>query len=256
MLNIKNLNVRIGDKEILHGIDLVINTGETHAIMGPNGSGKSTLASTLAGRSDCEVISGDVKFLDKDLLKMPVEERATNGLFLSFQNPVEIPGVNNMYFLRTALNSIRKNSGLSEIDAFDFTKLIKDKMKVLGVDEKFLQRALNEGFSGGEKKYNETLQMLMLEPKLLVLDEIDSGLDVDALKVVAEGVNTLKNENRAILLITHYQRLLNYIVPDYVHILYQGKIIASGDKELALQVERDGYAKFIASEKNEDSEWL
>jgi len=243
MLSIKNLQVNIGDKQILHGINLQVNPGEVHAIMGPNGSGKSTLAGTLAGRADCEVTTGEVELLGHDLLKMSIEDRAAQGVFLGMQNPVEIPGVNNTYFLRTALNNIRKKNNQPEIDAFDFINLIKEKAGFLGLDEAFLSRAVNDGFSGGEKKRNEILQMLILEPKLMVLDEIDSGLDVDALQAVAAGVNSLRSSERSVLLVTHYQRLLNYIVPDYVHILYQGKIIASGNKELALRVEKEGYAK-------------
>jgi len=252
MLNIKNLKVHIAEKEVLHGINLIVNKGEIHAIMGPNGSGKSTLASTLAGRDNYEVTAGEVEFCGKNLLKMNVEERAVLGLFLGMQNPIEIPGVNNMYFLRTALNSIQRARGEKEVDAFDFTSLVKKNMRVLGLDEKFLQRAVNDGFSGGEKKYNETLQMLLLEPKFMVLDEIDSGLDVDALQIVAQGINTLRSPERSMLLVTHYQRLLHYIVPDYVHILYQGNIIASGGKELALQVESKGYAKLIESNPHGD----
>lgn len=242
MLEIKNLHASIGDKKILHGINLKINAGEVHAIMGPNGSGKSTLANLLAGREDCKITAGEIIFENKNLLAMSVEERAAAGIFLAFQYPVEIPGVNNMYFLRAALNSIRKKKNESELDAFDFLNLAKKKMQELDMDESFLHRTVNAGFSGGEKKRNEILQMLMLQPNLALLDETDSGLDIDALQSVAKGVNTLRDQKRSFILVTHYQRLLNYIVPDFVHVLSQGKIIKSGDKSMALELEAKGYS--------------
>lgn len=243
MLHIKNLHANIKDgKEILRGLDLVVKPGEIHAIMGPNGSGKSTLANILAGQENYEVSQGEIHFLEKDLLTLSPEDRAAMGLFLAFQYPVEIPGVNNMYFLKAALNSIRKKRGESELDAFDFLALVKNLIKTLDMDETFLHRSVNEGFSGGEKKRNEILQMLVLEPKLMVLDETDSGLDIDALQIVARGVNLLRNPNRAMIVVTHYQRLLNYIVPDFVHVLIEGRIVASGGKELALKLEEKGYA--------------
>lgn len=242
MLEIKNLHASIGDKKILHGINLKINAGEVHAIMGPNGSGKSTLANLLAGREDCKITAGEIIFENKNLLAMSVEERAAAGIFLAFQYPVEIPGVNNMYFLRAALNSIRKKKNESELDAFDFLNLAKKKMQELDMDESFLHRTVNAGFSGGEKKRNEILQMLMLQPNLALLDETDSGLDIDALQSVAKGVNTLRDQKRSFILVTHYQRLLNYIVPDFVHVLSQGKIIKSGDKNMALELEEKGYS--------------
>jgi Fe-S cluster assembly ATP-binding protein len=241
MLKIKNLQARIADKTVLHGIDLQIKPGEVHAIMGPNGSGKSSLANVLAGRPEYEVMNGTVQFLNQDLLTLSPEERAIAGVFLAFQYPVEIAGVNNMYFLRTALNSIRKKRGESELDAMDFMAMIKQKVKTVGIDESFLQRAVNEGFSGGEKKRNEILQMMVLEPRLAILDETDSGLDIDALQTVANGVNSLRSAERAIIVVTHYQRLLDYIVPDYVHVLAQGRIVKSGGKELALELEQKGY---------------
>lgn len=242
MLDIKNLQARITDnKAILKGVDLVVKPGEVHAIMGPNGSGKSTLANVLAGRDGYEVTEGDVFFRGENLVDLDPEERASRGVFLAFQYPVEIPGVNNSYFLRTALNSIRKARGEDELDAMDFLTLVKEKLKVVGMDESFLSRAVNDGFSGGEKKRNEILQMLVLEPTLSILDETDSGLDIDALQIVAGGVNALRREDRAIVLVTHYQRLLDYIVPDYVHVLAGGKIIKSGDKSLALELEEKGY---------------
>lgn len=228
-------------KEILRGINLMVKPGEVHAIMGPNGSGKSTLSSILAGRDGYEITQGQVLFNNVDLLTMEPELRAAHGLFLAFQYPVEIPGVNNMYFLRAALNSVRKHRNLSPLDAMDFLTLVKTKMKEVGMDERFLQRAVNEGFSGGEKKRNEILQMLMLEPDLAILDETDSGLDIDALQMVAQGVNSLRNTTRSFIIVTHYQRLLNYIVPDVVHVMVKGQIIKSGGKELALELEEKGY---------------
>jgi len=242
MLKIENLHVAIKDNQILNGINLTINPGEVHAIMGPNGSGKSTLSSILSGRDGYTVTQGTVRYLNQDLLTLSPEERAQAGIFLAFQYPVEIPGVNNMYFLKTAVNSLRKTRGEPELDAMDFMTLIKDKVKEVGMEEKFLQRSLNEGFSGGEKKRNEILQMLMLEPKLAILDETDSGLDIDALQVIAQSVNGLRNQQRSFILITHYQRLLNYIEPDYVHVLLDGRIVKSGDKTLALELEEKGYA--------------
>jgi len=242
MLKITNLHAGVEDTEILRGINLQINAGEVHAIMGPNGSGKSTLASVLAGRDEYEVTEGSVEFLGDDLLEMEPDERAHAGVFLAFQYPVEIPGVSNSYFLRAGLNATRKARGLEELDAIDFLKLAKEKAKALHMEEKFLQRAVNEGFSGGEKKRNEIFQMAVLDPKLAVLDETDSGLDIDALKVVADGVNALRGPERGFLVITHYQRLLNYIVPDFVHVLHQGRIVRSGGKELALELEDKGYS--------------
>lgn len=245
MLTIKSLHASIQDeqktKNILRGINLTVNPGEIHAIMGPNGSGKSTLANILAGREDYQVTDGDVQFKHKDLLGLAPEERAANGLFLAFQYPVEIPGVNNMYFLKAAVNSIRKQRNLPPLDAMDFLTLVKVKMKEVGMDEKFLSRAVNEGFSGGEKKRNEILQMLMLEPELAILDETDSGLDIDALQAVAKGVNSLRDPKRSIVVVTHYQRLLDYIVPDVIHVMVKGQIIKSGGKELALELEAKGY---------------
>jgi Fe-S cluster assembly ATP-binding protein len=241
MLEIKDLKASIGDTEILRGLSLDVNAGEVHAIMGPNGSGKSTLAQVIAGHSDYEVTSGSVTFEGKNLLELEPEERAREGIFLGFQYPVEIPGVNNAYLLKAALNAKRKHQGLDEIDAFEFLKLAKEKMALLGMNPKFLNRGVNEGFSGGEKKRNEILQMAMLEPKLAILDETDSGLDIDALRAVAEGVNSLRSPERAIVLVTHYQRLLDYIEPDYVHVLSNGQIARSGDKTLALELEEKGY---------------
>lgn len=241
MLNITNLHASIEDKPILKGIDLTVNPGEVHAIMGPNGSGKSTLASILAGREDYTVTDGNIVFNGKDLLELAPEERAGEGLFLAFQYPVEIPGVSTANFLKTALNEIRKYRGQETIDAMDFLTLMKEKAKLVELDMSFLQRSLNEGFSGGEKKRNEIFQMAMLEPSLAILDETDSGLDIDALRIVAQGVNALRSPQNATILITHYQRLLNYIVPDFVHVLYKGKIVKTGGKELALELEEKGY---------------
>src|SRR6185436_7381363 len=241
ILEIRNLSAGVEDKQILKGIDLAINAGETHAIMGPNGSGKSTLAAVLAGRAGYDITEGEVLYCGKDLLDMDPEERAREGLFLAFQYPVEIPGVNSQYFLKAALNEVRKHKGEPEIDAMDFLELVKDKMKLLELKQDLLRRSVNEGFSGGEKKRNEIFQMAVLEPKLAVLDETDSGLDIDALKIVAHGVNKLKRPDNAQLVITHYQRLLNYVVPDYVHVLYDGRIVRTGDKQLALDLEEKGY---------------
>ena len=250
MLEIKNLHASVEGNEILKGINLKINAGEIHAIMGPNGSGKSTLAHVLAGREDYEVTDGQVLFNGKNLLKMAPEKRACEGMFLAFQYPVEIPGISNTYFLRTGLNEIRKYRNQEEIDAVDFLALVKEKAKLVNMDEKLINRPVNEGFSGGEKKRNEIFQMAVLEPTLAVLDETDSGLDIDALKIVANGVNKLKNDNNSFLVITHYQRLLNYIIPDFVHVMYQGKIVQSGDKNLALELEEKGY-DWLKEEKSE-----
>ncbi|RYG68634.1 Fe-S cluster assembly ATPase SufC [bacterium] len=241
LLEIRNLQARVEEKEILRGIDLTINPGEVHAIMGPNGSGKSTLASILAGKSDYEVTGGEVLFDGEDLLEMDPEERAAAGLFLAFQYPIEIPGVSNTYFLRSAVNAIRKHRGEPEMSAGEFLKFVKGKAQMMGLDATMLSRAVNEGFSGGEKKRNEIFQMAVLEPKLCVLDETDSGLDIDALKVVSEGVNSLRSPERSTIVVTHYQRLLNYIVPDYVHVLMNGRIVRSGGRELALELEANGY---------------
>ena len=241
MLEIKNLQANIGEKQILKGINLSVKTGEVHAIMGPNGSGKSTLASVLAGREGYDITDGEVMLQDNDILDLSPEERAREGVFLAFQYPVEIPGVNSTYFLRSAVNQIRKHRGDEELDAMNFLKLVKTKMKELGLAEEFLKRPVNAGFSGGEKKRNEILQMTMLDPDLAVLDETDSGLDIDALRIVADGVNRLKNQHNAQIVITHYQRLLDYIVPDFVHVLYDGRIIKSGDKTLAHDLEEKGY---------------
>ncbi len=241
MLQLKNLHVAIDGKEILKGIDLKVNAGEVHAIMGPNGSGKSTLASVLAGRDEYEVTEGEIVYAGRDLLELDAEERAREGLFLAFQYPVEIPGVSNTYFLRTALNAIRTHRGEEPIDAMDFLALVRDKAKMLKLDESLLKRPVNHGFSGGEKKRNEIFHMAVLEPKLAILDETDSGLDIDALKIVADGVNSLRSPNRAFVVITHYQRLLNYIEPDFVHVLMDGRIVRSGGRELALQLEDQGY---------------
>ena len=241
MLEIRNLKSRIGDTEILRGLSLSVNAGEVHAIMGPNGSGKSTLAQVIAGHEDYEVTAGTVSYNGQDLLQLKPEERAREGIFLGFQYPVEIAGVNNAYLLKAAVNAKRKHQGLDEVDAFEFLKLAREKMATLGMDPKFLNRGVNEGFSGGEKKRNEILQMAMLEPRLAILDETDSGLDIDALKAVANGVNALRSPDRAIILVTHYQRLLDYIQPDYVHVLSEGQIVRSGDKSLALELEERGY---------------
>jgi Fe-S cluster assembly ATP-binding protein len=241
MLDIKGLRVRVSGKEILRGIDLHVGAGEVHAIMGPNGSGKSTLAHVLAGRENYQVSGGEVIYQGKDLLEMAPEIRAREGIFLGFQYPVEIPGVSTTYFLKAALNAIRKHRGLEELDAMEFLALIKDKMKLVEMDQALLNRPLNEGFSGGEKKRNEVLQMAVLEPVLALLDETDSGLDIDALRVLANGVNAMRNKERAMIVITHYQRLLNYIVPDFIHVLHEGRIVKSGTKELALELESKGY---------------
>ena len=241
MLKINNLQARVEGKEILKGLNLEVKPGEIHAIMGPNGAGKSTLASVLAGKEDFEVTGGDVDFDGVDLLDMAPEERAREGLFLAFQYPIEIPGVNTTSFLKTAVNAMRVHRGLEELDSAQFIKNMKEKMKIVDMPNSLLKRSLNEGFSGGEKKRNEIFQMAMLEPKLCVLDETDSGLDIDALRIVANGVNTYKDENKAFVVITHYQRLLDYIVPDFVHVLHDGKIVKSGTKDLALELEEKGY---------------
>jgi len=241
LLEIKNLHARVSGKEILRGIDLTVGAGELHAIMGPNGSGKSTLAQVLAGRDLYEVTEGQVLYEGKDLLIMPPEQRAQEGIFMAFQYPVEIPGVSNLYFLKAALNTIRKSRGLEELDAMDFLTLAKEKLALVEMDPAFLNRPVNAGFSGGEKKRNEIFQMAVLEPRLAILDETDSGLDIDALKIVANGVNGLRTPARAMIVVTHYQRLLNYIVPDYVHVLADGRIVKSGGKNLALELEQTGY---------------
>lgn len=248
MLQIKNLHVTVDGQEILRGLDLHVKAGEVHAIMGPNGSGKSTLANVISGRDGYEVTEGSILFLEKDLLAMEPEERACAGLFLAFQYPVEIPGVNNLYFLKAALNSIRKARGEDEMDAMDFWEFVNQRIKQVKMDESFLKRPVNDGFSGGEKKRNEVLQLSVLEPLFAVLDETDSGLDIDALKVVAEGVNALRSADRGFLVITHYQRLLNYIQPDVVHVLVEGRIVRSGGKELALELEDQGYAIYNQGE--------
>jgi Fe-S cluster assembly ATP-binding protein len=241
MLKIENLHVAVGDKKVLNGLTLEVPTGKVHAIMGPNGSGKSTLAHVLAGRPGYTLSAGSITLDGKDLLALEPQERAREGLFLGFQYPVEIPGVNNVYLLKAGLNALRKHRGLPEVDAFEFLTLVREKMQLMHMDESFLSRGVNEGFSGGEKKRNEILQMLVLEPKLALLDETDSGLDIDALKVVANGVNTLRSPDRSVVLVTHYQRLLDYIIPDQVHVLVQGQIVRSGDRTLALELERRGY---------------
>ncbi len=241
MLEVKNLHARVEDTEILHGIDLTVNAGEIHAIMGPNGSGKSTLAQVLAGNEAYKVTEGEVLYEGKDLLEMAPEERACEGVFMAFQYPVEIPGVNSAYFLRTALNEIRKHRGEEELDAIDYLSLSREKLKLVEMDENFLSRPVNEGFSGGEKKRHEIFQMAVLEPKLAIMDETDSGLDIDALRIVADGVNTLHSKDKAVIVVTHYQRLLNYIIPDHVHVMLDGRIVQSGGKELASKLEAEGY---------------
>jgi Fe-S cluster assembly ATP-binding protein len=248
ILEIKDLSAGVENKRILKGVNLTVNAGEVHAVMGPNGSGKSTLASVLAGREGYDISGGEVRYLGKDLLDMAPEERAREGVFLAFQYPVEIPGVNSTYFLKAALNEIRKHHGEPELDAMEFLSLVKEKMKLLELRDDLLKRSVNEGFSGGEKKRNEIFQMAILEPKLAILDETDSGLDIDALKVVSEGVNKLKGPHNAQLIITHYQRLLNYIVPDFVHVLWDGRIVRTGGKELALELEEKGYDWIIKQE--------
>ncbi|MBI3852001.1 MAG: Fe-S cluster assembly ATPase SufC [Verrucomicrobia bacterium] len=248
MLEIKNLHAGVEAKQILNGVNLTINAGEVHAIMGPNGSGKSTLSQILAGRDGYEVTQGEVIYCGQDLLELDPEERAREGIFLAFQYPVEIPGVNSTYFLKSALNEVRKHRGLPELDAMEFLVVVKERMKILRLSEDFLKRPVNYGFSGGEKKRNEIFQMAVLEPKLAILDETDSGLDIDALKVVSEGVNKLRRADNAQLVITHYQRLLNFIVPDYVHVLVDGRIVRSGGKELALELEENGYDGVVKGE--------
>lgn len=250
LLSIKNLHVSVDHHEILKGFNLEVNKGEVHAIMGPNGSGKSTLAYTLAGKNDYTVQEGSIEFLGDSIVDLSADERARLGIFLAFQYPVEIPGVNNAYFLRAALNSLRRSRGQEEIDAVDFLQMVRSQLAELKMDERFLNRAVNEGFSGGEKKRNEILQMAILEPRLCILDETDSGLDIDALKICAEGVNALRNEERGMIVVTHYQRLLDYIIPDFVHVCVDGRIIESGGKDLALKLEKDGYDSFIAKAKN------
>lgn len=241
MLTIKNIHAKVADKQILNGIDLKVNAGEVHAIMGPNGSGKSTLASVLSGREEYEVTGGEIDFLGKNLLELSPEDRAREGIFMAFQYPVEIPGVSTINFMKTALNQIREYRGLQALDSVSFLQLMKERMALVEIDQSLLSRSLNEGFSGGEKKRNEIFQMAMLEPKLAILDETDSGLDIDALRIVANGVNKLRNKNNAIIVVTHYQRLLEHIVPDFVHVLYKGKIVKSGTKDLALELEAKGY---------------
>src|SRR5947209_17912667 len=242
LLEIKNLHARINNQEILKGIDLTVNAGEVHSIMGPNGSGKSTLAQVLARRESFEITQGEILFNGKDLLAMKPEEAACEGLFMAFQYPVEVPGISNAYFLRAALNAVRKYRGQEELDAMDFLPLLKEKMRLLEMDERFLSRPVNEGFSGGEKKRNEIVQMAVLEPRMAILDETDSGLDIDALKIVAKGVNAMRSKDRSMVLVTHYQRLLDYIVPDFVHVLVTGRIVKSGGPELALELEDKGYS--------------
>ena len=244
MLEIKNLHASVEGKEILRGITLTVKPGEVHAIMGPNGSGKSTLAQVLAGRKDYEVTEGSIIYNGKDLLEVDPEERAAEGVFMAFQYPVQIPGVSNAYFLKAALNAIRKNRGEAELDAFEFLAIAKEKMELVEMDQSLLNRPVNEGFSGGEKKRNEIFQMAVLQPKLCILDETDSGLDIDAMKIVADGVNSMRSPDRSMIVVTHYQRLLNYIIPDSVHVLVDGRIARSGGKELALELEQRGYAEF------------
>ena len=253
LLEIKNLHARIADREILRGIDLTVNTGEVHAIMGPNGSGKSTLAQVLAGRDLYHVTEGEVLYDGKNLLEMSPEDRAREGIFMAFQYPVEIPGVSNLYFLKAALNTVRKHRDLPELDAMDFLELVRGKMALMEMEQSLLNRSVNAGFSGGEKKRNEIFQMAVLEPRLALLDETDSGLDIDALKVVAGGVNALRSPERAMVLVTHYQRLLNYIVPDFVHVLADGRIVKSGGKNLALELEESGYAGLEEAEAIESA---
>jgi Fe-S cluster assembly ATP-binding protein len=250
MLEIKNLHARVAGREILKGLDLTVGTGEVHAIMGPNGSGKSTLAQVLSGRDMYEVTEGSVTYDGQDLLEMSPEERAQAGVFLAFQYPVEIPGVSNLYFLKAALNAVRKSRGEADLDAMDFLALVKDRMKLMDMDQAMLNRAVNAGFSGGEKKRNEIFQMAVLQPKLAILDETDSGLDIDALKLVANGVNSMRSPDRSMIVVTHYQRLLDYIVPDFVHVLSEGRIVKSGDKDLALHLEEMGYAGIEAETAN------
>ena len=241
MLSIKNLHVSVDNKQILKGLNLTVNAGEVHAIMGPNGSGKSTLANVLAGREGYAITEGSIIYMDKDLIALSPEQRACEGIFLAFQYPVEIPGVNNVYMLKAAVNAIRTHRGLGQLDAMEFLHMAKEKAKLVKMKDELLSRAVNEGFSGGEKKRNEIFQMAVLEPRLAILDETDSGLDIDALKIVAEGVNSLRSRDRAIILVTHYQRLLNYIIPDRVHVLSDGRIVKSGDRQLAVQLEEQGY---------------
>ena len=248
MLEIRNLQVRAGGKDILRGVNLTVNTGEVHAIMGPNGSGKSTLARAIAGHPEYEIAGGTVVYDGKNLLEMSPEDRAREGVFMAFQYPVELPGVNNAYFLKAALNAKRKHHGLDELDAMEFMSLVRDKAKILALDPALLSRPVNEGFSGGEKKRNEIFQMAVLEPRLAILDETDSGLDIDALKIVAEGVNAMRAPERTIIVVTHYQRLLNYIVPDFVHVLQDGRIVRTGDKDLALHLEEQGYTGIETAE--------
>jgi Fe-S cluster assembly ATP-binding protein len=251
LLEIKDLQAKVGERQILNGIDLTVNPGEVHAIMGPNGSGKSTLAQVLAGRELYQVTGGEVLYDGRDLLAMAPEDRAREGIFLAFQYPVEIPGVSNMYFLKAALNTVRKHRGLPELDAMDLLNLVREKMKLMEMEQTLLNRPVNTGFSGGEKKRNEIFQMAVLEPRLAILDETDSGLDIDALRTVAGGVNALRDPQRSMIVVTHYQRLLNYIIPDYVHVLSEGRIVKSGGKELALQLEESGYTGFGIEDEEE-----